>query len=92
MHGKAQPRRTLKKYTVNRNMLSELYIVKIDCHILENSLRSVKVLKAYRVNIWKNLISMHQINSNTVPTNLKSPLTIAQQTLLELIIVYHVLN
>ena len=30
--------------TVNRNMLSELYIVKIDCHILESSLRSVKFL------------------------------------------------
>ena len=37
-------RTTLKKCTVNRNMLSELYIVKIDCHILENSLSSVKFL------------------------------------------------
>ena len=36
--------RTLKKYTVNTNMLSELYIVKIDSHILENSLRSIKFL------------------------------------------------
>ena len=37
-------RTNLKKYTVNRNMLSELHIVKIDCHILENSLRGVKFL------------------------------------------------
>ena len=58
---------TLKRYTVNRNVLSELYIAKIDCHILENSLSS-KVLNVYQVNIWKNLVFMHQINSNTVPT------------------------
>ena len=45
-------------------MLSELYIVKIDCHILEQC----KVLNVYQVNIWKNLVFMHQINSNTVPT------------------------
>ena len=37
-------RTNFKKYTVNRNMLSELYIVKIDCHILENSLSRVKFL------------------------------------------------
>ena len=35
-------RTNLKKYTVNRNILSELYVIKIDCHIPENSLRSVK--------------------------------------------------
>ena len=40
-------------------MLSKLYIVKIDCHILENSLSSVKFLMYIR---------LHQINSNTVPT------------------------
>ena len=33
-----------KKYIVNRNMLSEECIVKIDCHTLENSLRGVKFL------------------------------------------------
>ena len=41
---KCTTRRNLKKYTVNKNMLPELYIVKIDCYILENSLRSVKFL------------------------------------------------
>ena len=39
---------------------------------------------------------MHQINSNTLPTivltNLKGPHTITQHTLLELIIVYLLLN
>ena len=30
MHGEVQPGHTLRKYTVNRNMLSELCIVKID--------------------------------------------------------------
>ena len=32
-------------YTVNRNMLFELHIVKTNYHILENSLRSVKFLR-----------------------------------------------
>ena len=44
LHWKVQPGQTLKRYTVNRNMLSELDIVKIDCHMLENSLRNVKFL------------------------------------------------
>ena len=44
LHGEVQPGQTSKKYTVNRNMLSELYIIKIDCHVVENSLRSVKFL------------------------------------------------
>ena len=30
--------------------------------------KQCKVLNAYQVNIWKNLVFMHQINSNTVPT------------------------
>ena len=44
LHGEVQPGQTSKKYTVNRNMLSELYIVKVDCDLLENFLRSVKNL------------------------------------------------
>ena len=27
-----------------------------------------KVLNVYQVNIWKNLVFMHQVNSNIVPT------------------------
>ena len=27
-----------------------------------------KVLNVYQVNIWRNLIFMHQVNSNTAPT------------------------
>ena len=30
--------------------------------------KECKVLNVYQVNIWKNLVFMHQINSNTVPT------------------------
>ena len=37
--GKVRSGKALKEYTVNRNMLSELYVVKVDCHILHNSLR-----------------------------------------------------
>ena len=35
-------------------MLSELYIVKIDYDILENS-KECKVRNVYQVNIWKNI-------------------------------------
>ena len=58
--------------------------------------KECKVLHVYQVNIWKNLVFMHQINSSTVPTiflnKFKKLLTITQQTSLELIIVYHLLN
>ena len=58
--------------------------------------KECKVLKVYQVNVWKNLVFMHQINSNTIPSifliNLKSLLTITQQTSLELIIANHLLN
>ena len=30
--------------------------------------KECKVLNIYQVNIWKNLVFMHQINSNTLPT------------------------
>ena len=30
--------------------------------------KECKVLNVYQVNIWKNLVFMHQVNSNTVPT------------------------
>ena len=73
-------------------MVFKLYIAKIGCHILEDSLRGVKLL----MYIWKNIIFMHQINSimylQYFWTNLKTPLAITQQTSLELILVYHLLN
>ena len=31
--------------------------------------KECEVLNVYQVNIWKNLVFMHQVNSNTVPTN-----------------------
>ena len=30
-------------------------------------LKERKVLNVYQVNVWKNLVFVHQINSNTVP-------------------------
>ena len=30
--------------------------------------KECKVLNVYQVNIWKYLVFMHQVNSNTVPT------------------------
>ena len=30
--------------------------------------KECKVLNVYQVNIWRNLVFMHQVNSNTVPT------------------------
>ena len=44
LHGEVQPGQAFDKYTVNRNMLFELYIIKVDCHILENLSMSVKFL------------------------------------------------
>ena len=46
-----------------------------------------KAVNVYQVNTWKNLIFMYRVNSNTTSRNFKSPLTIIQKTLLELIIV-----
>ena len=55
-----------------------------------------KVLNVYQVNIGKILflcIKLTQIlHLQFFGTNLKSPLTITQQTSLELIIVYHILS
>ena len=61
--------------------------------------KQCKVLNVYQVNIWKNLVFMHQINSNTVPTiffeqicPLTSPLTITQKTSMKLVTAYHLLS
>ena len=44
--------------------------------------KECKVLNVYQANIWKNLVFMHQISSDTVPTiflnKFKNPLTITQ--------------
>ena len=34
--------------------------------------KECKILNVYQINIWKNLVFMHQINSNTVPTIFKN--------------------
>ena len=59
LQGELQPGQTLQTYTVDRNMLSKLYHL---CHLF----KKCKVHNIYPVNIRKNLVSVHQINSNTV--------------------------
>ena len=56
------------KTCAGKNMLSELCVKKIDrlSHTRE-LFKECKVLNVYQVNIWKNLVFMHQVNSNTVP-------------------------
>ena len=41
--GKCDQEKPLKSCAVNRNMISELYTTKMDRHILETSLRRVKI-------------------------------------------------
>ena len=36
LYKEVEPGQALNKYTVNRNMFSKLYLIKIDCHTLEN--------------------------------------------------------
>ena len=59
-------RTNLKKYTVSRNMISELYIIKIGCHI--TLFKECRILIIYQACICKNLLFMHQINSDTIPS------------------------
>ena len=58
LNGEVQIGQTLKNYTVNRNMLSELCVVKIDCHKLENSLRSVVKFLMYIKQIFGKSLSL----------------------------------
>ena len=62
LHWEVQPGKTFKKYTVKRNMLSELCIVKIDLSHTGELIKECKILNVYQVNIWKNLVFIHQIN------------------------------
>ena len=64
LHGKVQLGQTLKIYTVNRSMISKLYIIRIRCHI--TLFKECKVLIIYQACICKNLLFMHQINSDTI--------------------------
>ena len=66
LHGEVEPEQTLKNFTFNRNMLSELYIVKIDCYILENSLRSVKLLMYIKSIFGKFLFLCIKLTQTTI--------------------------
>ena len=60
-------RTNLKKlYSQQKHTIRIVYSKDRLSHIRE--LLQCKVLNVYQVNIWKNLVFMHQINSNTVPT------------------------
>ena len=56
MHGEVQPGQTLKKiYSQQKHAIRIVY--------------SKHRFNVCQVNIWKHFALMHQINSNTVPTN-----------------------
>ena len=60
-------RTNLKKlYSQQKHTIRIVYSKDRLSHIRE--LLQCKVLNVYQVNIWKNLVFMDQINSNTVPT------------------------
>ena len=96
LNGEVYPGQTLKNiYSQQKHAIRIVHSKDRLTHTRE-LFKECKVLNVYQVNIQKNLVFIHQVNSNTVTTifltNLKSPLTITQQTSLELIIVYHLLN
>ena len=62
LHGEVQPGQTLKKYAFNRNTLSKIVYSKNRLSHTRELFKECKVLNVYRVNIWKNLVFMHQTN------------------------------
>ena len=61
-------RTNLKKiYSQQKHAIRIVYSKDRLSHIRE-LFKQCKVFNVYHVNIWKNLVFMHQINSNTVPT------------------------
>ena len=70
MHGEVQPEqtRTNKKiYSLQKHVVLIVYSKDKLSHT-SKFLKERKVLNVYQVNVWKNLVFVHQINSNTVPT------------------------
>ena len=68
MHGEVQPGQTFKKiYSQLKHAIRILPSKDRSTHTRE-LFKECKVLNVYQVNIWKNLVFMHQVNSNTVPT------------------------
>ena len=68
LHGEVQPGQTFKKiYSQLKHAIRILPSKDRSTHTRE-LFKECKVLNVYQVNIWKNLVFMHQVNSNTVPT------------------------
>ena len=69
LHGEVQPdqTRTNKKiYSQQKHVVLIVYNKDKLSHT-SKFLKERKVLNVYQVNVWKNLVFVHQINSNTVP-------------------------
>ena len=67
MYGEVLPGQTLKIYSQQKHAIRTMYNKDRLSHTKE-LFKECKVLNVYQVNIWKNLVFMHQVNSNTVPT------------------------
>ena len=69
LHGEVQPdqTRTNKKiYSQQKHIVLIVYSKDKLSHA-SKFLKERKVLNVYQVNVWKNLVFVHQINSNTIP-------------------------
>ena len=68
LHWEVQPGKTFKNiYSQQKHAIRVVYSKDRLSHTRE-LFKYCKVLNVYQVNIWKNLVFKHQINSNTVPT------------------------
>ena len=69
MHGEVQPEQTLRKlYSQQKHTIRIAYSENtLSC--TRELFKECKVINVYQVIIWKNLVFIHQINSNTAPTN-----------------------
>ena len=60
-------RTSLKKICSQQNHAIRTVFSKDRLSHARELFKECKVLNVYQVNIWKNLVFMHQINSNTLP-------------------------
>ena len=67
MHGEVQPGQTLKKIYSQQKHAIRVVCSKDRLSHTRELLKERIVLNIYQVNIWKNLVFIHQINSNTLP-------------------------
>ena len=62
-----KPGQTKKIYSQQKHAVLIVYSKDKLSHT-SKFLKERKVLNVYQVNVWKNLVFVHQINSNTAPT------------------------